>query len=61
MGGRILTECCFTLSNFQAMGNIFAVKKFKNNWAGEFSLEAPWGFPGGSVVKNLPANQETQV
>ena len=20
-----------------------------------------WGFPGGSVVKNLPAKQETQV
>ena len=22
---------------------------------------ASWGFPGGSVVKNLPAKQETQV
>ena len=43
------------------MGNTFAVKKFKNNSAGEFSLKAPWGFPGGSVVKNLPANRETQI
>ena len=24
-------------------------------------VTALWGFPGGSVVKNLPAKQETQV
>ena len=24
-------------------------------------LDLPWGFPGSSVVKNLPAMQETRV
>ena len=35
----------------------FNLNRFNHlHWEFIFLYTAPWGFPGGSVVKNLPAN-----
>ena len=40
----------------------FELNKFDGlHWGFIFSYTAPWGFPGGSVVKNLPANAGDMV
>ena len=54
-----LNAVFINLKNYILLRSIrtFELNKFNGlHWEFIFSYTVPWGFPGGSVVKNLPAN-----